>query len=92
MISTALIVGLISLVYKPMYSVTVNGEFLGYTSNKSKLQKRINDYIESKENSNIAFIDIKDLPEYSLCLLKKDNQANDEEIFEKVKSSGNNIL
>ena len=88
MISTALIVGLISLVYKPMYSVTVNGEFLGYTSNKSKLQKRINDYIESKENSNIAFIDIKDLPEYSLCLLKKDNQANDEEIFEKVKSSG----
>ena len=88
MISTALIVGLISLVYKPMYSVTVNGEFLGYTSNKSKLQKRINDYIESKENSNIAFIDIKDLPEYSLCLLKKDNQATDEEIFEKVKSSG----
>ena len=49
MISTALIVGLISLVYKPMYSVTVNGEFLGYTSNKSKLQKRINEYIESVE-------------------------------------------
>lgn len=71
MISTALIVGLISLVYKPMYSVTVNGEFLGYTSNKSKLQKRINEYIESKDNSNVAFIDIKDLPEYSLCLLKK---------------------
>ena len=88
MISTALIVGLISLVYKPMYSVTVNGEFLGYTSNKSKLQKRINEYIESKDNSNVAFIDIKDLPEYSLCLLKKDNQANDEEIFEKVKNSG----
>ena len=71
-----------------MYSVTVNGEFLGYTKNKSKLQKRINEYIESKENSNVAFIDIKDLPEYSLCLLKKDNQANDEEIFEKVKNSG----
>lgn len=87
-IATVLVVGLISLIYKPMYSVTVNGEFLGYTSNKSKLQKRINEYIESKENDNIAFVDIKDLPEYSLCLLKKDNQANDDEIFEKVKSSG----
>ena len=88
MISTALIVGLISLVYKPMYSVTINGEFVGYTANKSKLQKRINEYIESKENDNVAFVDIKDLPEYSLCLLKKDNKENDEEIFERVKNSG----
>ena len=88
MISTALIVGLISLVYKPMYSVTISGEFIGYTANKSKLQKRINEYIESKENDNVAFIDIKDLPEYSLCLLKKDNKENDEEIFERVKNSG----
>ena len=88
MISTALIVGLISLVYKPMYSVTISGEFIGYTANKSKLQKRINEYIESKENDNVAFIDVKDLPEYSLCLLKKDNKENDEEIFERVKNSG----
>lgn len=71
-----------------MYSVTVNGEFIGYTKNKSKLQKRINEYIRNKENNNIAFVDIKDLPEYSLCLLKKDNQANDDEIYERVKNSG----
>lgn len=71
-----------------MYSVTVNGEFIGYTKNKSKLQKRINEYIQNKENNNIAFVDIKDLPEYSLCLLKKDNQANDDEIYERVKNSG----
>ena len=66
--------GIISLIYRPMYSVTLNGEFIGYTSNKSKLQKRINEYIENEKENNIAFIDIQSLPEYSLCLLKKESK------------------
>jgi uncharacterized membrane protein SpoIIM required for sporulation len=80
-ISLILIIGIISLVYKPMYSVKLNGEFIGYTNNKSKLQKRINEYIDSENENNIAFINIENLPEYSLCLLKKDNTTNDDEIF-----------
>ena len=76
------------MVYRPMYSVTLNGEFIGYTKNKSELQKRINEYIEKGDETNIAFIDIQSLPEYSLCLLKKENQTNDDEILEKVKNSG----
>ena len=88
-ISIVIIVGIITLVYKPMYSVNLNGEFIGYTVNKSKLQKRINEYIENGDGeSNIAFIDVEALPEYSLCLLKKDNQTNDDEIFEKIKNTG----
>ena len=71
-----------------MYSVTINGEFIGYTNNKSKLQKRINEYIQSENENNIAFIDVQNLPEYSLCLLKKENQTNDDEIFELIKNSG----
>ncbi len=77
------------MVYRPMYSVTLNGEFIGYTTNKSKLQARINEYLENGDGSgNIAFIDVQNLPEYSLCLLKKENATNDDEIFEKIKSSG----
>lgn len=87
-IATIIIIGIISLVYRPMYSVTLNGEFIGYTTNKSKLQKRINEYIENENENNIAFIDIQNLPEYSLCLLKKENKTNDDEIFELVKNSG----
>ena len=86
-IAIVLIIGIISLVYKPMYSVTLNGEFIGYTTNKSKLQNRINEYLENGDG-NIAFIDVKNLPEYSLCLLKKENASNDDEIFEKIKNSG----
>ena len=76
------------MVYRPMYSVTLNGEFIGYTKNKSKLQNRINEYIENGNETNIAFIDVQNLPEYSLCLLRKENQTNDDEIFERVKNSG----
>ena len=89
LITTAivLIIGIISLFYRPMYSVSLNGEFIGYTTNKSKLQNRINEHLENGDG-NIAFIDVQNLPEYSLCLLKRENASNEDEIFEKIISSG----
>lgn len=87
-ISIVLIVAAIIFIYQPMYSVTLNGEFIGYTENKSALQDRINQYIKLGDGEHIAFVQIDTLPEYKLCLLKKDNKSNDEEIFEKVKSMG----
>jgi len=86
-IAIVLIIGIISLFYKPMYSVSLNGEFIGYTTNKSKLQNRINEHLENGDG-NIAFIDVQNLPEYSLCLLKRENASNEDEIFEKIVSSG----
>ncbi len=88
-IAAIIIIGIISLVYRPMYSVTLNGEFIGYTKNKSELQARINDYISGdNEEGNVAFIDVPSLPEYSLCLLRKDNETNDDQIYDMVENSG----
>lgn len=78
----------VAFIYKPTYSVTLNGEFIGYTKDKSMLQSKINDYIDNGDGENIAFVQVDNLPEYSLCLLKKDIETNDEEIFTKVKDSG----
>lgn len=83
-----LIVGAVAFIYKPTYSVSLNGEFLGYTKNKSGLQNKINNYIENGDGENIAFVQVDNLPEYKLCLLKKDVKENDDEIFETVKTSG----
>ena len=85
-----LILGAVSFLYKPTYSVFINGEQVGYTENKAKLQQKINNYIENGEgeNSNVAFVQVEKLPEYKLCLLKKNIVANDEEIFNKVKEQG----
>ena len=75
-------------VYKPIYSVSLNGEFLGYTQEKSALQARINDYIRQGDSANVAFIQVETMPEYKLCLLKKDVQTNDDEIYEKIVTGG----
>ena len=87
-IGFALICFLILFVYKPIYSVSLDGEFIGYSEDKSKLQERINDYITNGDNETVVFVEIEQLPEYKMCLLKKNNKTNDDEIFEKVISSG----
>lgn len=89
-IATLLILGIVSFVYKPIYSVTFNGELIGYCSQKSKLQSKIDEYIENGncENSNIAFVQIDSMPTYNLCLLKRGITTNDEEIFEKIAGTG----
>ena len=90
-ISIFLIICAVALLFKPIYSVTINGESVGYSKDKSKLQTRINKYMEKGEdenNSNIAFVQVDNLPEYKMCLLKRNIITNDDEIFEKIKQSG----
>ncbi len=84
------IIGILFMVYKPTYSVYLNGEQIGYTNNKRNLQNQINEYIEkgNGDNSNLAYIQIEELPEYEVCLLKKNIVSNDEEILASVKAQG----
>ena len=90
MIAIFLIIGAVAFLYKPTYSVYINGEQVGYTENKTQLQHKINDYVEHGEgdSQNTAFVQVENLPEYELCLLKKNVITNDEEIYNKVKEQG----
>ena len=77
-VSIFLIICAVALFFKPIYSVTINGQPVGYSQDKSKLQARINKYMESGEggeNNQIAFVQIEKLPEYKMCLLKKNNKT-----------------
>ena len=87
-VACLIIVGVVSLIYKPTYSVTLNGEFVGYIEDKANLQKKINDYIKYGSENNVAFVEIEQLPEYQLCLLKRDIVTSDDEIFDMIKSLG----
>lgn len=82
------IVGITSYFYKPTYSVTLNGEFLGYTQDKSNLQERINEAIQKGNGGTVAFVQIDNMPTYKLCLLKKDIETNDDEIYNEVIKQG----
>lgn len=88
LIGLAIICFLILFVYKPIYSVTLNDEFIGYSEDKSKLQERINNYMANGDNETVAFVEIQKMPQYKMCLLKKGNETNDDEIFNKVIESG----
>lgn len=87
-VSAIIILAIVKFVYRPMYSVTFNGEFVGYVQDKDKLENRIKEYMKTGEGSNVAFVDIPTLPEYKVCLLKKDKVASDNEIYEMVKATG----
>lgn len=87
-LATMLVIGLVAFIYKPIYSVSLNGEEIGYTGDKSSLQTKINNYIEEGEEDHVAFVQVDHLPEYKLCLLKKGISTNDDEIFDKIKSTG----
>ena len=87
-LSIIILIGLVVLFYNPTYEVSLNGEVIGFTSDKSKLQEKINNYTSENEEENIAFIQIDAIPTYKLCLLKKDVSTNDEEIFSKVTENG----
>lgn len=89
-VSVFLIISAVAFMYKPTYSVFIDGEQVGYTENKSELQNKINNYIENgeDENENMAFVQVNSLPSYKLCLLKKNIVTNDEEIFTKIKEQG----
>lgn len=88
LIAIAIICFIIFFVYNPMYSVTLNGEFIGYTEDKKDMQKKIDEYQKSGDNKTIAFVDIETLPEYKLCLLQKGIESNDDEIFKTVIDTG----
>lgn len=75
-------------VYKPVYAVTISGEFLGYTDDKSELQDNINEYMKSGDSDQVAFVDIEVLPDYSFCLVKKDLETSDDQIFQEIIDTG----
>lgn len=87
-ISAFLIISAVAFFYKPTYAVTLNGEIIGYTENKTELQNKINQYMEGNKEEGVVFRQISSVPEYSLCLLKKDVTPNDDEIYAKVTENG----
>lgn len=87
-LSIFFILAAIAYFYNPTYAVSLNGEVIGYTENKSALQEKINKYISSNEEENVAFVQVDAMPTYKLCLLKKDVEINDDKIFGKITDNG----
>ena len=89
-IACFIIIGILAFFYKPAYMVTYNGDFIGYSDSKSKLQEKINDFIENGDgnSTNIAYIQITSMPKYILPYLKRNISTNDNDIYKAITSTG----
>ena len=87
-LAAIVILSILQIAYSQTYEVSLNGKVIGYTRDKVVLQKRINDYINSGNGDDVAFVEVDTLPTYKAGLLKRNIKTNDEEILNKVVESG----
>ena len=82
----AIIIGMILFKYKPAYAVTISGKVVGYVSDKVELENRINNEILA-HNGNVAFVTIKQFPQYKLELVSRTENTNEDELIQSLKES-----
>ena len=86
LLSIIFLVLVILIKYKPVYLVTLSGKTLGYVTEKSELENKINEYINTREGT-VALIDIEVMPEYTLDLVSKDEETKENDILEEVEKT-----
>lgn len=85
-IATAIIIGIIAIKYKPAYTVTISGETVGYISEKDRLEKKVNNFINNTEGC-IAFIEATIKPEYNYVLVNRNTETMDEQLLAQIKDT-----
>ena len=80
------IVSIIAFKYKPAYAVTISGEVVGYVSNKTEFEERINTEILA-HTGNVAFVTINQFPEYKLEFVSRKEQTKEDEIINSLKQN-----
>lgn len=71
--------------YNILFKVTVNGEAIGYVTNKYEIEEEINNYIESEEEG-VAFRNLEVETEYEPKFVSNQS-SNKEEVLEKIKEN-----
>lgn len=81
-----LIILAIFIKFKPVYKVTFLGQEIGKVNNKDEIETAIKEYAENP-TGDIAFITIKDMPEYEFKLVDVNEKTNEEEILLAVQDT-----
>lgn len=85
-IALFIIISVILIKYQLVCEVTVDGEKLGYITDKEKFAQSVEDFI-NKEEENKLYTTIEKMPEYNLAFVDKKEETKDEEILAKIEES-----
>lgn len=88
-VSSIIFITIVFSVYKPIYSVTFKGEMIGYTESRVGFHSKILDFQENgADGDNPEFVQLDDIPQYKLCFLKRGIETNDNEMYDRITSTG----
>ena len=78
-----LITTIILIKYKPVYSVYIDGNEIGYIDNKNDVEDYINHICNSNE-ANVAFASVNKMPEYEFKLVNNNMQTDESQVKQLI--------
>lgn len=82
-----IIIAIILIKYKPVYSVSMEGEKIGYIADKKDFEEYIVSKLYNNEEENIAYSELTNTPKYELALVDKQEDTKEDIVFAKIKEN-----
>lgn len=87
-IATIFILLILVIKYKPAFSVSYQGNVIGYVDNKDEFQKLVNEKILTSSDEKVAFVSLDNISYFSEFVSR--NCVNENSVFDKLKSEAKN--
>ena len=87
-IATIFILLILVIKYKPAFSVSYQGNVIGYVENKDEFQKLVNEKILTSNDEKVAFVSLDNISYFSEFVSR--NCVNENFVFDKLKSEAKN--
>ena len=88
-IALAIIIAIMFIKFRPAYSVSLNGEDIGYVGDEEKFKNEVNENILTPNESNVAFVELDNV-EYTFSLVSR-NEINEDEVMLALEKSAQNV-
>ena len=88
-IALAIIIAIMFIKFRPAYSVSLNGEDIGYVGDEEKFKNEVNENILTPSETNVAFVELDNV-EYTFSLVSR-NEINEDEVMLALEQSAQNV-
>lgn len=88
-IALAIIIAIMLIKFRPAYSVSLNGEDIGYVGDEEKFKNEVNENILTPSETNVAFVELDNV-EYTFSLVSR-NEINEDEVMLALEQSAQNV-
>ena len=88
-IALAIIIAIMLIKFRPAYSVSLNGEDLGYVGDEEEFKNEVNENILTPSESNVAFVELDNV-EYTFSLVSR-SEVNEDEVMLALEQSAQNV-